>query len=195
MSFLGVFQASRVSFLGCKAAQQVRGRLFPLERFLFAFCSKNRDWHHSHLGFQVTFGIPWLHWFHYNKDNLTCVCFSDMERANLLTLCLSCHKQRFQVWNMTTSDVWIKTKACFNFELILGKEISSDGLLTNNNVPWLCWQEWNHHSETSQSEGNKASNHQQRPLQRKKEEQASDNKMTCTPLDQIMILASKRMTL
>ena len=42
-------------------------------------------------------------------------------KANLLTLCLSCHKQRFQVWNITTSGVWEKTKACFNFESILGR--------------------------------------------------------------------------
>ena len=54
-------------------------------------------------------------------------------------------------------------------ESILGKENSSDSLLTN--ILYHDWADKNETiSETSQSEGNKASNRQGRPLQRKKEE-------------------------
>ena len=42
-------------------------------------------------------GSYWLiYWFHSDKNNWTGVCFSDIERANFSTLCLSCHRQRFQ---------------------------------------------------------------------------------------------------
>ena len=94
-SDLTSFWVSRAS-LGVLVSSLLKS-FVSLKRFLFTFHSKNGDWHHWHLGFQVSFGSPWLHWFHYNKDNLTCVCFSNMERANLLTLCLRCHKQRFLV--------------------------------------------------------------------------------------------------
>ena len=37
-------------------------------------------------------GIYWLIcWFHSDKNNWTGVCFSDIERANFSTSCLSCH--------------------------------------------------------------------------------------------------------
>ena len=70
------------------------GRLICLAwmelRFLFALRAKNREWLDSYSGFLVTFGSPWLHWFHSDKNNLTCRCFSYMEWTNLLTLCVSC---------------------------------------------------------------------------------------------------------
>ena len=61
-----------------------------------------------------------------------------------------------------------KTKLVL-IESILGKENSSDGLFTN--ILYHDWADKNETiSETSQSEGNEASNRQGRPLQRKKED-------------------------
>ena len=94
-----------------------------IKRFLFAFRTKNREWRDSYPGFLVTFLSPWLHWFHSEKNNPTCVCFSDIEWANLLTWCVSCHKRR------RPQAGGKKNKACFHLKSILGKEIFFDSFV------------------------------------------------------------------
>jgi len=79
------FLVSRVSFLGRQASDKVaRGRLVSLEGFSFAFLGpQNGEWYDLLLGFQVTFVSP----FQSDKNNQTCVCFSNIKIANLFTLC------------------------------------------------------------------------------------------------------------
>ena len=94
-------------------------------RFLFAFLAKNREWCDSYSGFLVTFGSPWLHWFHSARNNLTSVCFSDIEWENLLTLCVSCHKRR------RPQAGGKKSKLVFISSRYLERRSSVTGFLTN----------------------------------------------------------------
>ena len=65
-------------------AERARGPLALLERFLFVFRTKNGEWRHLHSGVS---GYIW--------KSLTALI--PKRALNLSTLCLSCHKQRFQL--------------------------------------------------------------------------------------------------
>lgn len=93
------------------------------KRFLFAICSKNGDWHHSHLEFQVTL-IP----LQQRQSNLC--TFLQHRKGKFVNFVLKLSETKIS-GVITISDGQKKTKACFNVESILGKENSSDGLLTN----------------------------------------------------------------
>ena len=101
-----------------------RGRLVSFDGFPFVFRAKKGELRDLHLGFQVSFASPWLQW-----QNVLIPL-----RLNLLNVCVYLHHRRskifYSVQKLTTSGDQKKSKACFNLESILGKEIS------NPKNPW-----------------------------------------------------------
>jgi len=106
------FLRNGATILGRKAAKRAaKSRevdFSPSRGFHLRFPSNMGSGMTGHLGFfkshlqilHLISGIYWLiYWFHSNKNNWTGVCFSDIERANFSTSCLSCQQTKISKTN------------------------------------------------------------------------------------------------
>ena len=99
-----------------RASDEVaRGRLVSLEGFSFTFRAKNEEWRDLQLVSQITFGR------NSDQSNRTCLRFS-CASTDQIGICLLFTNKNIKR-KLTSGQK--KTKACFNLELIAGKEIAS----------------------------------------------------------------------